>query len=439
MKLSVVTVTCRTNPRLSEAARTLFASARKAGVQLDWIIVDEKRRQLHDLIDTTQLQTVAVEPPALRRTQVAIDNTLHTTDRMAIAVVPPLPSSARSGADKTPAHNSARAAGLAEVTGEYVVFLNDCNVVTIDFCAVAKDCAARGVGWKVKTHQISDMQIPADGVLRYRDHHDLLRTVPHMTVAGPCWGVPTAKLAEIGGFDLAYDGQKKGSDLDAIIRLARTGLAFVTTERAFTVQLKRTKNESEITTSKEALASARNQKLLNQLANDKTRILPAGGATFGTRTTRAALAAAAIDQATAGGATSQASPVWDTLVHRTGSGPAPAGGAPAPDHAEAVVAATANAPSGVGDVGVSTLSHAGQLAKDPLYETFHPTSADGAIVGDGIAKKLPSPRKDGSKYIVEAPGVQEKIDKLAAGVLPKPADPADDLDDLTGDDLGGLG
>jgi hypothetical protein len=261
MKISVITITCRQNPRLDVVGRTLDASlARVKDVSLHWIIVDEYERSLE------KLGIARFDDP----------------DRdFTISVHRPLPSEARAAIERLPAHNSARNAGLIEIEfvrglEQYVVFLNDCNVVTIDWVAVVRDCAKQGVGWKCKTHTLHDMAIPEDGVVRMRDHSDRLRPVPPTTVAGPCWGAPLTALWAIKGFDVAYDGQHKGGDIDAITRLARSGLTFISTERAFTVQLKRTKIASEITTSKEAHAGARNQLLLNELARDKARIFPSG-------------------------------------------------------------------------------------------------------------------------------------------------------------------
>lgn len=36
-----------------------------------------------------------------------------------------------------------------------------------------------------------------------------------------------------------------------------------------------------------------------------------------------------------------------------------------------------------------------QLVKDDTYETWIPTSADGAIIGDQLAARLPPPNRDG--------------------------------------------
>jgi hypothetical protein len=253
MKLSVITITCREQPRFAEMLSTLlgsFGRRTNQSTELEWIIVDEKSGPNRWTEPTTPLPKGFV-----------------------VWATPPLPSRHRQG-DKLPAHNSARNAGLAEATGDYVVFLNDCTVVTRSWVATAELVAGAGLGWRVKAHVVNDLALPTDGVLKYRDHYDRLRPVAGTSVPGACWGAPRAKLLEIGGFDLAYDGEDKGHDLDAVLRLERVGVAFVTTEQAFCVRLRRTKMQAEISLRKESFNGARNQKLLNELARDRDRTVP---------------------------------------------------------------------------------------------------------------------------------------------------------------------
>lgn len=270
MKVSVITITCRSNPRLAEAARTLSATVAHAGdTELEWIIVDELGRDVEMLTKPADWNQRALE-------------------RFTVQVVRPPELAIRQGPDRAPAHNNARNAGLAHATGDYVVLLNDCNVVTEGWLAVARDCAKQGVGWRCKTHEIPDRAIPATGVVRWKDHHDNLRPVPFSGVAGPCFGAPMRAFREIDGFDLSYDGQRKGNDNEAILRMARNGLVFVGTERAFTVQLRRTKIAAEISTLKEAHAGNRNIALYNDLKRDTKRVLPLQSAhPFGVEHSRA--------------------------------------------------------------------------------------------------------------------------------------------------------
>lgn len=258
MKISVITPTCRQNPRLDIVGRTLAASlARSTDVELEWIIVDELKRDV------------------LALTAVDSWHALRGDKQMSIVSVSPLPSAYRNGGpDQTPAHNSARNAGLAIASGEYVVMLNDCNIVTPDWVQVAHDVATQGLGWTCKMHSVQDMAVPANGIFRMKDHHDRLHPVPVMSAARAAWGAPMAAFRKIDGFDLSYDGQRKGNDVETILRLSRVGITFVATERAFTVQFRRTKNNQEISTVREAYSGARNLALLNALIKDKARTLP---------------------------------------------------------------------------------------------------------------------------------------------------------------------
>ncbi len=286
MKISIVTITARDNPRLDVAGRTLAYTVGKLAasdaykdVAFDWIIVDELGRDLNTL---------------------GIDFAATAKAAMPVHVIEPFASSHRRGTDKRPAHNSARNAGLDFVIGQrnldavtnlpaheladgedppppsqdYVVFMHDCNVVTADWATVAADCARQGLGWKCKTRPVFDMAISADGMLRHRDHNDLLRPIPPLSAGGACWGVPLDKLLEVRGFDLAYDGCSYSHDLECVLRLSRVGVAFVTTERAFTVQLRRTKLDSEISTNKEAHVGKANRSRVNKLRGDVRRTRP---------------------------------------------------------------------------------------------------------------------------------------------------------------------
>lgn len=262
MKISVITITCRQNPRLAEMARTLAATQQrvvKDEVELVWIVVDE--------LDPNRVyQTMEAEFAG------------RNLRGFGVAGIPTPPTEHRSGPDRAVAHNTARNAGLAlalaNASADYIVMLNDCNIVSMDWASVVRDCAAKGVGWKCKTDVIADMPVPADGIVKHKGHHDLLRPVPVMTVAGACWGAPAKYFYAINGFDTAYDGQRKGNDVDAIVRMSRMGLQFVTTARAYTLQLRRTKIDDEVTTRKDVYAGARNSALLNQLIRDKQRRLP---------------------------------------------------------------------------------------------------------------------------------------------------------------------
>lgn len=253
MKLSIVTITCRNNPRISDMARTLTGSLGDQPVEIEWIIVDELKRAT----PTTPIST---------------------PENFFMKFTTPLETTHRLGEERAPAHNSARNAGLFVATGDYVVFLNDCTLVTRNWVALVADVAREGLGLRCRAFSMHDMAVPEHGLISYRDHNDRLRPVPPTTVAGPCWGAPRRSFDEIHGFDLAYDGEDKGHDIDAVLRLARVGVRFVSSERAFVISLRRTKTKGEVSTRKEVFVGARNQKLLNQLQREPDRTLPVGEA-----------------------------------------------------------------------------------------------------------------------------------------------------------------
>jgi len=252
MKISIITITCRENPRLEEMYRTLVGSLRQCPTDLDveWIVVDEKAHAVDRLA------------------------ALPVVDDFVVKLREPLPSVARAQLDKDPAHNSARNAGLLAVDddSDYVVFLNDCTIVTKAWFELVRDCST--LGFRCRTHVMADIAIPSNGAVTFKDHNDRLREVPPATVAGPCWGAPKAAFDAIGGFDLSYDGEDRGHDADAILRLARAGVRFVCSERAFAITLRRTKNRGEVSTRKAAFVGARNTKLFNALGKERTRIYP---------------------------------------------------------------------------------------------------------------------------------------------------------------------
>lgn len=256
LKLTVITITCRREARLMDMARTLLASLSRArDVALEWIVVDEVDRDCTDLLQLTA----------------------PWGDRFFFSRVAPMPSAHRlaSPRDRAPAHNSARNAGLAAATGAYVIFLNDCTVVTADWVATAAEVARAGHGWRCRQIVLADMRVPVDKPLVVGVVPDKRwRTIPASTIGGSCWGAPVDAFARIHGFDLAYDGELYGHDLEAAIRLQRVGVTFVSTTRAVAIQLRRTATRDEVSTRKEVYGGTRNKNFIATLTREGHRTLP---------------------------------------------------------------------------------------------------------------------------------------------------------------------
>jgi len=189
MKLSVLTVTCRKDPRFAEMARALFWSFRRApaDTELEWIIVDDllwsedpstRSRPITDVIDSLPIE---------------LQQRLH------VEHFPPTPTEHRGPdvSDPLPAHNSAANDGLAAIAldSRYVCYLADGSCVTAEWVAVALELAVKNLGWKCRTSALHDAIIPKDGPLRHQDSWDNLRLVAPTTVAGPCWARPVRRFS----------------------------------------------------------------------------------------------------------------------------------------------------------------------------------------------------------------------------------------------------
>jgi hypothetical protein len=272
MKLSVITITCRSNPRFAEMARSMMSSFRKAPADtiLEWIIVDDKLWWMDGAERIAEIDDVLATLPDETRGRVHVEH-----------FAPP-PSLYRGPdiSDPLPAHNTARNAGLAAAAldSTYLVFLSDCTAVTEHWFTTALDIASKNQGWKCQVSVVHDLPIPHDEPFRYQDSHDNLHAVPCTTVAGPCWGVPRDALLAVGGFDTDYDGEDDLYDHEVLLRLGRSGVPFVTTKRARVVRLKRTQTKPDVTTRQEVLRAKRNQLYYTQLGQDRSRTLPGAAA-----------------------------------------------------------------------------------------------------------------------------------------------------------------
>lgn len=282
MKLSVITPTCRSNPRFAEMAATLLQSFMRAPATtlLEWLIVDE---------------VLWRDPPEERLapiTEALATLPLEVRQRIHVDHFAPPPGQHRGPdiADPLPAHNTARNAGLAAVAPDsrYVIILSDCSLVTSDWVTVACELAQQHVGWKCRLAQVHDLVVPHHQPLRYQDAWDTFHPVAATTVAGPCWGAPLDAFLAVGGFDADYDGEDDYYDHEILLRLSRVGIQFHTTKRAGVVRLRRTLVKHEVTNHREVLHAKRNVAFYRALAADRDRLLPGGNATGGAQLGRGA-------------------------------------------------------------------------------------------------------------------------------------------------------
>lgn len=255
-RLSVVTVTYRREPRLIEMAATLAESAQRAGAIVQWVIYDERLAER----DTTALRAVA-------------------RNRLEMVHVQADPHPLRvPGPTLRPAHASARNAALRLVTGNYVVFLDDCTLVTADWVKLALEIARSGRGWRCYQRACKDLPVQLAYPLQLHvATQDRIGNMPASVVGGTCWGAPLAAILEVGGFDTVYDGAAHGFAQDLALRMERKGLRYCTCRRAVAIQVTRTATHAEITSAIPGQCYV-HIPLLAALAADRTRTSPAAAA-----------------------------------------------------------------------------------------------------------------------------------------------------------------
>lgn len=206
MKISIVTITCRHEPRYREMEATIAANvARVQDVDLEWLIVDELGRDFE-------------------------------SDSIDVRMVRPQPSEWRDRGFPDP--QTARNTALSEVRGDYVVFLDDCTIVNNYWLEQVIECANNGWGYRCNVVDLSNTKLPIDGAFVWpHASPDRFRTCLATTVAGRCFGAPNKALCDIGGFDMIYSGGMPKGAMDAFVRTERAGLIWKTNRRGWAIQL----------------------------------------------------------------------------------------------------------------------------------------------------------------------------------------------------------
>ena len=261
MKISIITHTVRENPRLAEMANCIAHNLEQTkDVDVQWIVVDEKlwdeeKRDarvgtLEGLVDG-RFEVVHVPAPPTEHRQPGM-----SLDEMGSA------------------ENAARNEALSHADGDYILVLHDCCLITPNLLKTAEELCEAELGYRVPAGTVQDWVLPPDGWFKFRDRWDNLRKVPAKVVAGLCWGAPAGRIFDAQGFDEAYDGQHKGTDVELILRMARQGLEYVTTERAYCVIMRRTYHNEEESGNAAVFRGADNLKRLTALLTDTGRVFP---------------------------------------------------------------------------------------------------------------------------------------------------------------------
>lgn len=251
MHIAIVTITCRTDPRFADMAKTLAHNVSRLGTddEISWLIVDgSERDDLADVIDEIG--------------DAGMDD---------IAIIGPPRSPWRD--DGYPDPQTARNAALAELSdADYVVFLDDCTIVNNYWLEQVVTCAHAGHGYRCAVATIPNTVVPDSGEFRWpHAAPDMLAKCSATTVAGRCFGMPLEVLRAIGGFDMSYAGGMAKGDMDAFVRAERAGLVWMTNRRGWAVQLTATHDAAPIGKRDH---DARNQRLFDALLADPTRIEP---------------------------------------------------------------------------------------------------------------------------------------------------------------------
>lgn len=273
--LTVITPTCRTEPRFQEMADSIAGQIPLAGPYLlTWVVVDD--RLWYD--GAAERRAKLVEAVA---------------GRFQVVHLPPKPSPWRGparvgprgeGDCDLPDHNGARNTGLAvamtlyPASDHYILFVDDCTVLSQSVFTVAQVAAEKNAGLRVPISVKRNIAMPRDGRVPFGESGGLhLVPAKAVSVAGGCFGAPLEAFLRIGGFDEIYSGEAGKEDLDATVRIERLGVKWLTTKRCTAIQLLESHTKGEVTGSPEALAGRKNAQHWNALIKDRSRTLPVAG------------------------------------------------------------------------------------------------------------------------------------------------------------------
>lgn len=260
MRISVITITTKADAKLLDMGRALVASldrckAGRPDLTLEWLILDDVPRSLGEPMR------------ALHEREDVLIN--HLQGFVANGDLEPWQSA-----------NQNRNTGLMKATGDYVVFLAENTLVTVDWVGTVALLAEMGMGYRARQLELADLKVDWSKPLTHGAIAEKKwRPAPSSTVGGSCWGAPMVAFHRVGGFDLAFDGEPYGHDYECALRLERVGVRFVSTTRAVAIHLRRTVvgGRAQANPKQENNRGIRNKTLIAQLIAERDRTLPRQG------------------------------------------------------------------------------------------------------------------------------------------------------------------
>lgn len=277
VKLSIVTITARKDPRFQDMADAIARSLRKHPCELEWVVVDywawfDKRRN-----------------ETIRRA---------VGERFEHQHLPPKPNPwqgpNRITRQDYPAPNNARNTAYIVATGTHIVGLDDCTIPVEDWLYYHQRFATYNKGLCGSYASVKDVKVEkgqllfADEPIDYTDmRNQLHKEGPQVCegrwMYGYNFSVPLNNLVKINGFDELFDGELGCEDIDVGIRLERAGLTFHYIPECLVYQVMTTHAPcfAEVTTKKKTLWQDRkehhaNEWLMEALYFDAERVWTCG-------------------------------------------------------------------------------------------------------------------------------------------------------------------